>query len=169
MIEFVFAHLIFEMCLFLKRYVSGRYCFGVEDTLKALEMGAVERLIVYENLDVCRIVLKHPVTGVESVYFFNPDQEKANAAVFRDQAQGLDMETVDRTPMLEWLANNYKNFGASLEFVTNKSQEGSQFCKGFGGIGGLLRYKVDFMAMEDAGGGGDSDSDVADNGDLDDF
>jgi len=28
--------------------------------------------------------------------------------------------------------------------VTNKSQEGAQFVKGFGGIGGLLRYKVDF-------------------------
>ena len=33
----------------------------------------------------------------------------------------------------------------TLEFVTNRSQEGSQFVKGFGGIGGILRYKVDFM------------------------
>lgn len=45
-------------------------------------------------------------------------------------------------PMLEWLANNYKKFGCALEFVTNRSQEGSQFCKGFGGIGGVLRYSV---------------------------
>ena len=26
--------------------------------------------------------------------------------------------------------------GAHLEIVTDKSQEGAQFCKGFGGIGG---------------------------------
>ncbi len=26
--------------------------------------------------------------------------------------------------------------------MTNKSQEGSQFCRGFGGIGGILRYQV---------------------------
>ena len=45
-------------------------------------------------------------------------------------------------PMLEWLANNYKKFGCQLEFVTNRSQEGSQFCKGFGGVGGVLRYSV---------------------------
>lgn len=45
-------------------------------------------------------------------------------------------------PLLEWLANNYKKFGCALEFVTNRSQEGSQFCKGFGGIGGVLRYAV---------------------------
>ena len=51
-------------------------------------------------------------------------------------------------PLLEWFANNYKTFGAALEIITDRSQEGSQFCRGFGGIGGLLRYKVDFQDME---------------------
>ena len=37
---------------------TGKYCFGVEDTLKALEMGAVEILIVYENLDTMRYILR---------------------------------------------------------------------------------------------------------------
>ena len=27
-------------------------------------------------------------------------------------------------------------------------QEGSQFVRGFGGIGGMLRYKVDFQSMQ---------------------
>ena len=39
-------------------------------------------------------------------------------------------------------------FGCQLEFVTNKSQEGSQFCRGFGGIGGILRYSVDTTLNE---------------------
>ncbi len=43
---------------------TGKYCFGVEDTLKALEMGAVEILIVYENLDTMRYILR--VHGAES-------------------------------------------------------------------------------------------------------
>ena len=51
-------------------------------------------------------------------------------------------------PFLEWLANNYKNFGATLEIITDRSQEGSQFVRGFGGIGGMLLYKVDFQAMQ---------------------
>lgn len=53
-------------------------------------------------------------------------------------------------PLLEWFANNYKNFGATLEIVTDRSQEGAQFVKGFGGIGGKfnlygnwkLKFKV---------------------------
>lgn len=35
-----------------------------------------------------------------------------------------------------------------MEFVTDRSQEGSQFCKGFGGIGGLLRYAVPLAELE---------------------
>ncbi|VDK75064.1 unnamed protein product [Onchocerca ochengi] len=52
---------------------------------------------------------------------------------------------MDSMPLLEWLANNYKSYGAALEIVTDRSQEGAQFVRGFGGIGGLLRYRVDFQ------------------------
>jgi peptide chain release factor subunit 1 len=69
--------------------------------------------------------------------------------------------------LVEWIANNYKNFGAALEFVTNRSQEGSQFCRGFGGIGGLLRWQVDFAQLDDANANGD-DNDDWDN-DMDGF
>ena len=31
--------------------------------------------------------------------------------------------------------------------MTDKSQEGSQFVRGFGGVGGILRYKVDLQNL----------------------
>lgn len=54
------------------------------------------------------------------------------------------MELVESQPLLEWLANNYKSFGATLEIITDKSQEGSQFVRGFGGIGGQYIYLIQF-------------------------
>ncbi|PHU11098.1 Eukaryotic peptide chain release factor subunit 1-3 [Capsicum chinense] len=69
---------------------SGKYVVGLDDTLKVLETGAVETLIVWENLHL-----------------------------------------------------------TSLEFVTNKSHEGSQFCRGFGGIGAILRYKLDVRDFDE--------------------
>lgn len=60
----------------------------------------------------------------------------------------MELELLEKQPLLEWLANNYKGFGATLEIITDKSQEGAQFCKGFGGVGGILRYRVDFQSME---------------------
>jgi len=45
--------------------------------------------------------------------------------------------------LAEWLAEHYTEFGSSLHFITNKSSEGFQFIKGFSGLGGFLRYKIE--------------------------
>jgi len=121
--------------------------FGPKDTLAALELRAVEELIVWENLAINRYVLRHPVTKVETVTILNEKQEKLSTS-FKDPESGVELEVKDKTSLLEWFASNFKSYHTTLNFVTNKSPEGNQFCKGFGGIGGLLRYKVDFVAME---------------------
>ncbi|MCL7042403.1 hypothetical protein MKW94_010916 [Papaver nudicaule] len=127
---------------------TAKYVFGVEDTLKALEMGAVETLIVWENLDISRYILKNSVTGETSIQHFNKEQENDHTN-FRDLANNAELEVQEKLPLLEWFANEYKQFGCALEFVTNKSQEGSQFCRGFGGIGGILRYQLDMRTFDE--------------------
>merc|ERR1712073_6719 len=126
---------------------TGKYCFGVDDTLKALEMGAVETLICWENLDIQRVTLKNHASGEEKILFLNSEQEK-DKTLYTDQETGVEMELEENMPLLEWLANNYKKFGAGLEIITDRSQEGSQYVRGFGGIGGMLRYLVDFQSLQ---------------------
>ncbi|KAH0467496.1 hypothetical protein IEQ34_004734 [Dendrobium chrysotoxum] len=109
---------------------TGKYVFGVDDTLKALDMGAVEIKIVWENLDINRYVLKNSATGEPVSKHLNKDQE-SDQNNFRDSDTFAELEVQDKLSLLEWLANEYKQFGCSLEFYTNKSQEGSQFCGGF--------------------------------------
>ncbi len=126
---------------------SGKYCFMVADTLQALDMSCVHTIIVWENLAVNRLTLKNTVTGEESIVHLTPEQE-SNDSHFHEKDTGVQLEIANRVTLVEWLAENYKSFGAALEFITDRSQEGSQFCRGFGGIGGLLRWKVDFQEME---------------------
>jgi len=126
---------------------TGKYCFGVDDTLKGLELGSVETLICWENLDIQRYVLKNHQSGEEKILHLTPEQEK-DKTHFTDEATGVELELIETQPMLEWLANKYKTFGATLEIITDRSQEGSQFVRGFGGIGGILRYKVDFQSLD---------------------
>ncbi|KAL0322081.1 UNVERIFIED_CONTAM: Eukaryotic peptide chain release factor subunit-3 [Sesamum calycinum] len=127
---------------------TGKYVFGVDDTIKALEMGAVETLIVWENLDINRHTLKNSVTNEIVIKFLNKDQEN-DQSNFKDTATSAELEVQEKMPLLEWFANEYRNFGCSLEFVTNRSQEGSQFCRGFGGIGGILRYQLDMRSFDE--------------------
>ena len=85
-------------------------------------------MIVWEALDIARFVLKMP-NGEEKVLHLSPEEQK-NQSHFKDQTTGADLEVIEKLSLLEWFANNYKKFGCVLEFVTNKSQEGSQFVKG---------------------------------------
>lgn len=125
---------------------TGRYCFGVDDTLKCLELGAVETLVVWESLDITRYVLRN-AAGEEIIIYLTKEQEKERER-FLDKSTGLETEKASEPiSLLEWFTEKYKEFGATLEFVTNRSQEGAQFVKGFGGIGGLLRYKVDMANL----------------------
>jgi len=126
---------------------TGKYCFGIQDTLQSLALGAAETLIVWENLETMRYVLKNNSTGEEKELHLTKEEER-DQRFFRDEKTGAELETIESMPFIEWLANNYKRFGAQLEFITNRSQEGSQFCKGFGGIGALLRYRVDFASLD---------------------
>ncbi len=80
----------------------------------------------------------------------------------QDKDTGVELELEEQMPLLEWLANNYKVFGTTLEIITDRSQEGSQFVRGFGGVGGMLRYKVDFQSMQ-------LDDPDAEEFDLDDY
>ena len=75
-----------------------------------------------------------------------------------DKETGQEMEVVQQESFLEWIAEKYKDFGATLEFVSDRSSEGNQFVKGFGGIGGLLRYKVNFEQLAEV----DDDDDYYD-------
>lgn len=137
---------------------TGRVCYGIEDTLKALELGAVEILIVFENLEINRWTLKDN-QGTNVILHTTKQQEAANREQFMDKETGQEMEVVTQESFLEWIAEKYKDFGANLEFVSDRSSEGNQFVKGFGGIGGILRYKVNFEQLVE----GDDDDDYYDD------
>lgn len=55
---------------------TGKYGFGVHDTLQLMEMSAVETLIVWENLDVDRLILKNTSSGEEVIKFLSKEQQQ---------------------------------------------------------------------------------------------
>jgi len=106
---------------------TGKFCFGIADTLKALEMGAVETLIVFESEPTMRYTVKHVQTGEEKVLHLDKGGEADQSNFIA--SDGAELETIEKLQLVEWFANNYKNFGATLEFVSDRSQEGSQFVR----------------------------------------
>jgi peptide chain release factor subunit 1 len=94
--------------------------FGVHETIKALEMGTLETLLVFEDLDMYRYQTKHPMKGEVKTYYLNSTQKK-DPKYFKDQENSLDLEVIADDMLSEWLCHNYLDFGATLEFITDKS------------------------------------------------
>eukprot|EP00007_Cunea_sp_BSH-02190019_P003921 CAMPEP_0174243974 /NCGR_PEP_ID=MMETSP0417-20130205/33533_1 /TAXON_ID=242541 /ORGANISM="Mayorella sp, Strain BSH-02190019" /LENGTH=434 /DNA_ID=CAMNT_0015323585 /DNA_START=75 /DNA_END=1379 /DNA_ORIENTATION=+ len=128
---------------------SGKFIYGMKDTLACLEAGAVKTLIVWETLELERYQMRNTATEEEKELFLTPEQVR-DQSNFLDKTTGVELEVVDNLSVVEWMANNYKQWGCELEFVTDKSPEGSQFCKGFGGVGGILRYKPAFLEYDES-------------------
>ncbi|KAG4927485.1 hypothetical protein JHK85_053971 [Glycine max] len=80
------------------------------NTLKALEMGAVGTLIVWENLDINRYVLKNSSTGEIVIKHLNKEQE-GNQSNFRDSPTSAELEVQEKMP-LSGLPTSTKNLDA---------------------------------------------------------
>jgi len=70
---------------------TGMVVFGVEDTIKAMELGALESMMLFEELEIKRYVVKNPFKGDTKTLLLNPTQEK-NSKYFKDAETGKDLE-----------------------------------------------------------------------------
>jgi len=125
---------------------SGKYCFGIKQTMMALDMGAAERLIVWEDFSLERYVLKD--TNNNKIIKYLKENESIN-----DLNIESTFEVEENELWAEWISEHYTDYGTQLDFVTDRSSEGTQFVQGFGGIGCILRWKAifedDFDTIDD--------------------
>lgn len=121
---------------------TGKFIFGIEETVEIFISGVMEKLICWENLDHWRYILYNPKTGAEFIKFFSEKQKKIHD--LDSEIHFLsDFEIKKKEPLIEWLLENRKNFGSQLFLVSDRTPEGNQFVKGFGGLGGILRYSLE--------------------------
>ena len=73
---------------------TGMIVFGVEDTMKAMELGNLETMMLFENIEVQRYEIKNPVKDEVKVYYLNAIQEQ-DPKYFKDAETGVDLEVVN--------------------------------------------------------------------------
>jgi len=114
---------------------TGKYCFGINDTIYALESGAIDKLLCYQDLELYRVKVKNNI---------NEEETKFLSSATRDTLNLNEFEILEEELFVDWISQNYNNFGCELYYISNYTTEGSQFCRGFGGIGAILRYPIEF-------------------------
>jgi peptide chain release factor subunit 1 len=137
---------------------GGACAFGIKETMMAFDSGAVETLIMWDDLPIYRCVMESD-NGDQSIEYYTQHQLDASEHL-NDDFHHLK----EQVYLTEWMADNHKTKGAKLEFVTDKSPEAAQFIKGLSGIGAILRFQMNFEVYHDHSDEGfDSDFDSAED------
>jgi len=136
---------------------SGKYVFGLKDTLESMENGCIDILIIWENLEFHRLTLKDNADNV--IVEIVPKIKAPTGSKWKNELTGVEYEVIENTQLTEWFLEFYKKYVTHMEIITDKSSEGAQFVKGFGGVGGILRYKVDINYEEVENDNGFNDDD----------
>lgn len=123
---------------FLKGLVNdeGLVAYGEKEVRNYLQMGAVETLILSEDIRLFRntyeCVCGNTITLTEKTDKVDHTCEKCNEKM--KQTNSIDL--------IESFVEIAEEMNTSLEMISTETEEGTQLFRAFGGIAALLRYKI---------------------------
>ncbi len=135
------------MKAFLKEITKSKgslSVYGENQIRKALQIGAVDTLLLSENLRKYRIKLKCPscnyieerTISEDDLKNFSPD------ACSKCNTQST-MEIVEKIDLIDELSDLAEKIGSKVEIISLGSEEGDSLYSAFSGIAGILRYPID--------------------------
>jgi len=114
---------------------SGLAIYGEEEVRKALEMGALEVVMISDALQKYKVKAVCKNCGYE----INDVVEKLDINCPKCQ---LPMEIVEKKDIVEEYAELAEKYSTQFEIIGRETEEGEILYKAFGGIAGILRYKL---------------------------
>jgi len=135
------THLAREKAL-VKRFMdeivkeNGLAIYGEEEIRKYLDMGALEVILISEDMDRVRVKAKCPQCGYEE-----ERSAEANEELFCPQC-GAIMDKKDEKDLLGELLLKAKEKSTKVELISKDTEEGEILAKGFGGMGAIARFRV---------------------------
>jgi peptide chain release factor subunit 1 len=117
---------------------GGLAVYGEKEVLSALELGAIDILLVSEGIRKRKVTMSCRSCG-------NTEEKTvlegkiSNAPCPKCQST---MEVAKNIDIIEELVVVAENFGTKVELISSDSEEGDTFLRAFGGLAGVMRYKM---------------------------
>ena len=129
---------------FLSEVVKeGRAAYGLDEIIKMLDMGAVEKLLISQALKKSRVKYHCTVCG-EKFEKIVDDAEKFQQQLMKEKCPKCPdgVFTVDEVRDLDdILIEKAQSSNAEVYLVSTVTEEGKQLLLAFGGLGAILRYR----------------------------
>lgn len=115
---------------------SGKVTYGMSSVIDAVKKGAVETILVNEDLEWEEVELVCPCNFSEKRIVKSEEKKKQKCP-----SCGSTLKIMGEMDILEAMEELAKQYGTRVEVISTKTPEGSQL-KALGGIGAILRYKL---------------------------
>ncbi len=113
---------------------NGKISYGVDTVIRSLKMGAAERVIVSEDLDIKKIY-----ASCDCGYSKEEITEDLDIETCPDCGEDLSIEEESIIDVFKEMA---ENTGATVELVSTDTSEGEQLYK-MGGVAAFLRFRIE--------------------------
>jgi len=127
---------------------TGMATYGLEDVQKALNMGAVDTLILSEKLDTHKVMLECSNCGYnENRSAREQDIPNIESNVQQESCPKCNSNTfnvVSNISMIEELGSIANTMGTEVDIISSETEEGEMLHSTFGGIIAILRFKLSY-------------------------
>jgi peptide chain release factor subunit 1 len=127
---------------------TGMATYGLEDVQKALNMGAVDTLILSEKLDTYKIKIEcSNCAYIENRTASEQNIIKLVSSVQEESCPKCNSNTfnvTDKISMIEELGGIANTMGTEIDIISSETEEGEMLHSTFGGIVAILRFKLNY-------------------------
>ncbi len=127
---------------------TGLVAYGIKEVKKALEMGAVDTLILSEHLNEYIYDLECGNCGYKVTKIIKekdlPAFESETQDTICPKCSSNSFGIMDKKTLIEHLGEIAESLGTTVEIISSETEEGETLIRTFGGIVAILRFKIDF-------------------------
>lgn len=118
---------------------NGLASYGESEVRRNLAMGAVEILLLSENLKKIRMIYHCPSCQNKTEKTVKREAEPGELTC---PSCGEKMKTEEGRDLIDDFVDMAEEVGSEVEIISTETEEGMQLLKAFGGIAAILRYRV---------------------------
>ena len=119
--------------------------YGEDEIRKALQMGAVDTLLLSENLRRYRVMLVCPTCDYQEKRTLTEDElSEFEPPECPECETPTSMEIVDKIDIIDELSELVESTGGTVVLVSQSSEEGDSLYSAFNGVAAITRYPLEF-------------------------
>jgi peptide chain release factor subunit 1 len=137
---------IMQQFLYEVGHDTGLITYGEAEVRRALESGAVRRLLLSEGLDLLRVTVKCGACGYQEQHTVKAQMltsfEQSLIGKPCPKCQAPSLAILEKQDVIDDLAQMAEISNAEVEMISSETEEGQMLKNAFGGIAAMLRFKT---------------------------